>query len=107
MAAGTPRQPVGRRDIDAVKVRKWLVARGFSVTTLAKRARLSRATVGQVLRGSHCTGPKALAGLAEALGVRGDDLLEDPPVAAELFTDPAPRAEPGPVHGKRRIRCPF
>jgi predicted XRE-type DNA-binding protein len=56
--------------------------RGLTQTQLAEKAHVSQSFVSKLLRGKSLCSSLDLKNLAEALGVRTDDLVSDPPVLA-------------------------
>lgn len=104
--SGVPRTPVGRPQLDPVKLRRWMQAREISPAKLATRSGRALGSVRSALRGVP-VGARVLAGLAAALDVLPRDLLEDPPESGELFSARSDHPSPGPVHGRRRVQCPF
>jgi transcriptional regulator with XRE-family HTH domain len=69
MAESVPREPIGQR------VRHLREQKGWSLTELAERARISRSYLAQIEYGESAPTEDKILRLAEALGARPSELL--------------------------------
>ena len=79
----TKRQEFGRR------LQQKILSKGWRQSDLARATGIGKDSISHYIRGRSFPGPKALDGIAKALGVSVTDLMPDAPAAAVVAELPA------------------